>query len=141
MSVVFEDSDLDSFKNFLSNKSMFQFAITLVIASHLKQTTTNISETILTPIIDKITDSKINKLSVNLFGIDFFLGKIISNLLTFLLIMLFLYIFIKATRIDRKLHKNDKKADTPSIQSPKQQDTKLSDSKQESSSPTIKLNI
>jgi large-conductance mechanosensitive channel len=146
MSVVFDDNDLVSFKNFMSNRSMFQFAITLVIASHLKQTTTNISETILTPIIDKITNSRINRMSIKLFGIDFFLGKIISNIITFVLIMLMLYIFIKATRIDKKLHNTDKKPDTPPSQTSvsKQLDMKQNskqESRQEASSPTIKLNI
>lgn len=137
MSVVFNDGDLDSFQNFISNKTMFQFAITLVIASHLKQTTYNISESILTPIIDKITDSKINKLNINIFGIDFYLGKIISNLLTFILIMLILYVFIKATKIDKKLQQDDNKNNS---ESPKQSATKI-DTKIDASSSTIKLNI
>ncbi len=140
MSVVFEDSDLDSFQNFMSNKSMFQFAITLVIVSHLKNITTNISETILTPIIDKITNSKISRLSVNLFGIDFFLGKVVSNLISFLFMMVLLYAFIKTSRIDKKL----KKEQAPSpvkVQVASESNKNASSPSSKETTSSIKLNI
>lgn len=61
---------------------MIQFGATLIIALHVKQISTNVSESILNPIINQILESEVNKFKVTLFGIDFVLGKVITSIIT-----------------------------------------------------------
>lgn len=113
MSINLKENQFDSFGDFLTEKTMIQFGATLIIAIQVKQISTNISDSILTPIIDKILESDVNKFKINLFGIDFFLGKIITSTITFLLTMVLIYGVIKLTRVYKKF--DEEKSKLPAI--------------------------
>jgi large-conductance mechanosensitive channel len=102
MSINLKENQFDSFGDFLTDKTMIQFGATLIIALQVKQISNNISDSILTPIVDKLLESDINKFKVNIFGIDFILGKIFTSIITFFLTMAIIYTFIKLTRVYKK---------------------------------------
>lgn len=98
-----------SFVDFLTDSSMIKFGVALVISLQLKQIVSSITDSILTPIMNYILDSNINKFHFRLFDINFQLGGVISNTLSFLVIMFIIYTFIKLFKIDKKIEENDKK--------------------------------
>lgn len=102
MSITLKEKQFDSFGDFITDKSMIQFGATLIIALQIKQISTNVSESILNPIIDKILELDVNKFKANIFGINFVLGKVITSIITFLLIMLIIYGGVKLTKIYKK---------------------------------------
>jgi large-conductance mechanosensitive channel len=122
MSINIKKSHFNSFTEFLDNPTMWQFGITLVVALQVKNITTNITDTVLTPIIENFLHSPLNKYYVNIYGVDFYFGKIISSVITFFMIMLMIYVFIKVTKMDEKLEAPEKKeGNTIMIKAPVQQ--------------------
>lgn len=122
MSINIKKSHFNSFTEFLDNPTMWQFGITLVVALQVKNITTNITDTVLTPIIEHFLNSPLNKYYVNIYGVDFYFGKIIGSIITFFMIMLMIYIFIKVTKMDEKLEAVEKKDESSiMIKNPVQQ--------------------
>ena len=98
-----------SFVDFLTDSSMIKFGVALVISLQLKQIVTSITDGILTPIMNHILDSNINKFHFKIFDINFQLGDTLNNTLSFLVIMFIIYTFIKLFKIDKELVEEDKK--------------------------------
>jgi large conductance mechanosensitive channel len=98
-----------SFVDFLTDSSMIKFGVALVISLQLKQIVTSITDGILTPIMNHILDSNINKFHFKIFDINFQLGDTLNNTLSFLVIMFIIYTFIKVFKIDKKIEEDDKK--------------------------------
>ena len=98
-----------SFVDFLTDSSMIKFGVALVISLQLKQIVASITDGILTPIMNHILDSNINKFHFKIFDINFQLGDTLNNTLSFLVIMFIIYTFIKLFKIDKELVEEDKK--------------------------------
>ena len=96
-----------SFGDFLTDNAMIKFGVALVISLQLKEMVENITKSILTPIMDKFLNSHLNKFHFKIFDIDFHLGGVISNTLSFVVIMFLIYSFIKVFKIDKKIEEND----------------------------------
>ena len=96
-----------SFGDFLTDNAMKKFGVALVISLQLKEMVENITKSILTPIMDKFLNSHLNKFHFKIFDIDFHLGGVISNTLSFVVIMFLIYSFIKVFKIDKKIEEND----------------------------------
>jgi large-conductance mechanosensitive channel len=97
-----------SFGNFLTDSSMIKFGVALVISLQLKQIVENITDSILTPIMDKILNSHLSKFHFQLFDINFQLGEVITNILSFVVIMFIIYYFIKFFKLDKKIEESEK---------------------------------
>ena len=102
MSIALKEQQFNSFDEFITDRTMIQFGATFIIALQIKQISTNMSESILNPIIEKILQSDINKFKVNVFGINFVLGRVITSVITFFLTMLMIYGAVKLTKIYTK---------------------------------------
>jgi large-conductance mechanosensitive channel len=95
------DQQFHSFVDFLTDSSMIKFGVALVISLQLKLIVSNITDSILTPIMNRILNSNINKFHVELFDINFQLGEVLGNILSFLVIMFIIYAFIKIFKLQK----------------------------------------
>lgn len=93
----FKDS-LHDFLEFLMNKDLMHLMIATILSSNINEITKVFIEEIVTPIFKAIVSSdnekQFEQYRLNIFGIDFGIGRIISLLLRVSIILYFAYVFI-----------------------------------------------
>ena len=81
---------------FLKEYSVVGLAIGVIVAQISKEVVDSIVKGVFTPFIQLIIPGdKINNLSLIIRGVNFDFGSVISSLLTFVIVLVFLYIVIK----------------------------------------------
>jgi large-conductance mechanosensitive channel len=86
--------NLVGFLNFLFNKNIIQTSIGIIVASQIGRLTNLFVDTILNPVVDRITGGSIKKhedLTITLLDVKIKIGLIISTLINFLLIIFIVY--------------------------------------------------
>jgi large-conductance mechanosensitive channel len=77
------------FINFLLDKRIIHMAIGILISSQVVTLTTTITDSIINPILQKLsfTKDEFNYIKYNRFGIEFKIGQVITNLITFFMVL------------------------------------------------------
>jgi len=86
--------NLVGFLNFLFNKNIIQTSIGIIVASQIGRLTNLFVDTILNPVVDRITGGSIKKhedLTITLLDVKIKIGLIISTIINFLLIIFIVY--------------------------------------------------
>ena len=92
--IDFLKNNLSGFITFLLDKNIVQTGIGIIIATQISKLTNIFVDTIINPIVNKITlgtVDDINQWEINLFDINIKIGIIISSIINFLLIALIIY--------------------------------------------------
>lgn len=76
------------FISFLLDKRIIQLAVGILISTQVVKLTTTITDSIINPILKKISfaQDEFDKVKYNRFGIEFKIGKIITDLITFFMV-------------------------------------------------------
>jgi len=97
------------FLNFLLDKNIIQTCVGILISGQIIILTTTLTDTIINPILKKLSFSNDNfkNIKYNRFGIEFEIGKFISNLLSFIIVAsVVFYIWKLSTISDYKFIDN-----------------------------------
>jgi large conductance mechanosensitive channel len=87
-----------SFLSFLVDKKVLTIGIGLMIASQLSVLTNTFTKSIINPIINKLIKDKtqtLDELEVEIVGVKFEVGKLISSIINFLIVLIILYYLYK----------------------------------------------
>lgn len=97
-------SHTNDFIHFLVDKKVITIGIGLILASQLSVFVSNITTSIINPVIHKFIQKdqteKLEQMKVEIYGIQFELGKLISSIINFIFILFALYLIY---RIEVKL--------------------------------------
>lgn len=97
------------FIKFIFNKNIIQLAIGIIISTQVGKLTESFTVSIINPILQKIsfTKNEFKDLKYNRLGIKFKIGDIITNLISFFIILtIVFYIWSLSTNIDIKIINN-----------------------------------
>lgn len=87
---------------FLFDKNLIQMGIGIMVATQVSKLTSIITDNIISPIINKLTGEDVAKFedyTYTLFGINFKLGIVITNLVNCLLVLLIIYNIYQLSKI------------------------------------------
>jgi large-conductance mechanosensitive channel len=101
------NNEIIGFINFLLDKNVFQTGLAFVLATQVNQIFLKFVTNIIYPIVDKITEKKIQQESTTpILGIQFKMGDFILSLINFFLVLLFLYYMYKISNSSKTFIEN-----------------------------------
>jgi large-conductance mechanosensitive channel len=104
--ILFIIMNTNEFIDFINERQVISIGLGLIIASQLAILTQTITTSLINPIVNKIlgdNTKQLSELTINIFGIEIFVGKIISQFINLLLILILLFYIWK---ILKKYEKN-----------------------------------
>jgi large-conductance mechanosensitive channel len=100
--ISFLKSNLSGFMNFILDKRVMQIGFSILISSQLQILTRSIIELLVNPIVNRITMGTIKTIEeweINMFNIHIKIGRLISNIINFVLILIVIYYMWKYSDI------------------------------------------
>ena len=97
------------FINFLLDKRIIHMAIGILISSQVVTLTITITDSIINPILQKLsfTKNEFNHIKYNRFGIEFKIGQLITNLITFFMVLTIVFYIWNLTNLTNSNIIND----------------------------------